>query len=103
MRKLAPLVVGIASIVVVAAISFGFGTPPFTVVELSSTDGSELWRENSRIGRPFTVVADALGDVIAGGDADAPIVKLHGTDGSDFESAVELSASPAATPPGDLV
>ena len=68
----------------------------FTVVKLSGADGSEVWRReiNGTASGPDQASAlseDATGDVVAAGftqntrtSMDFTVVKLRGTDGSDF-------------------
>ncbi len=79
----------------------------FTVVKRSGTDGTELWRENSQTGSALAVLVDPHGDVVAGGGSASSgltVLKLRGgSDGGDFVSSAELSASPATTTPGSLI
>jgi hypothetical protein len=63
----------------------------FTVLKLSVSAEQEVWRETipscGTIGYGATSVAvDAVGDVIAGGEIDTnfAVVKLNGSDGTDF-------------------
>ncbi len=69
----------------------------FTVVKLAGATGAELWRKVTRgtasnsANDALTVVVDGAGDVVAAGfltntdtNSDFTVIKVRGTDGSDF-------------------
>jgi uncharacterized protein (TIGR03382 family) len=67
------------------------GCYDFTVLKLSVSTEQEVWRETIPSCGPYawgatSVAADAAGNVIAGGtiDSNFAVVKLNGSDGTDF-------------------
>ena len=97
------------------AVAAGFINLDFAVVKLDAALGIELWRQvingtANGFDEACDVALDAAGDVIAAGairntgaSADLSVVKLRGSDGSDFVPLAMLMASPTVVSAGRTV
>jgi Big-like domain-containing protein len=76
------------------------GTHYFAVTKYEGTSGTELWQQRIHLGIAHAVVVDGAGDVIAAGivSSAGAVVKLRGTDGSDFVLDTEPPAVAMTAP-----
>lgn len=63
----------------------------FTAIKFSRRDGTELWRQLTNGYCAAAIAVDGAGDVVSAGSisgfliqVDFTVIKLHGTDGTDF-------------------